>query len=150
MTSTNLFLETCPPQQIITKIKKGEWSDIINGLCYVKDNTIILDNTYFKYFATKETYDIILSHITIKIDNILSIYDGFIVCINMKNLNVSDVDKHISFIQSISLIFKKKYSNKLIKCWVHNAPFVFSQILNIVSFFIDKETQQKIELVQTK
>ena len=67
----------------------------------------------------------------------------------MKNLTITDVDKHIKFIQNMSVILKEKYPNKLTKCFVHNAPFVFSQILNIVSMFIDKETQSKIELIKT-
>lgn len=149
MTSTYLFLETSSTENIINKIKNGEWQDIICGLCTTKDNVIILDNIYFKYFATKETYNIILSHIITNIDTILSIYDGFIVHINMKNLTITDVDKHLNFIKHISVLLKQRYSNKLIKCFVHNAPFVFSQILNIVSMFIDKETHAKIELIKT-
>lgn len=149
MTSTNLFLETFSSEKIIKKIKSGEWKDIIDGLCNVKDNVIMLDNTYFKHFATKETYNIILLHIITNIDTILSEHDGFIVHINMKNLTITDVDKHIKFIQNMSVLLKEKYPNKLTKCFVHNAPFVFSQILNIVSMFIDKETQSKIELIKT-
>ena len=148
MTTTNLFLETPSSEKIIKKIKCGEWKDIIDGLCNVKNNIIILDNTYFRFFATKDTYSIILSHITTNIDNILLEYDGFTVHINMKNLTMTDVDKHLKFIQHISVLFKEKYPNKLTKCFVHNAPFVFAQILNIVSMFIDKETHSKIELVK--
>ena len=43
---------------------------------------------------------------------------------------------------------KDKYPEKLAKCYVYNAPFIFTQIFNIVSMFIDKETQKKIELVK--
>lgn len=150
MSSSNLFLETFSSEKIITKIKTGEWKDIMNSLCRVTDNIIILDNTYFKHFATKETYNIILSHITTNIDNILLEHEGFTVHINMKNLTVSDVDKHLKFIQHISILLKDRYPNKLIKCFVHNAPFVFTQIFNIISLLIDKETQKKIELVSTK
>ena len=149
MTTTNLFSKTTSSEIIITKIKTGEWKDVIDGLCTVKDDLIILDNTYFKHFATKETYNIIISHITTNIDNILSIYNTFTVHINMKNLTMTDIDKHLKFIQHISILFKERYSNKLIKCFVHNAPFIFSKMLTIVSMFIDKETQSKIELLKT-
>jgi hypothetical protein len=149
-TSTNLFLETSSTEKIITKIKNGEWKEIMNGLCSIKDNAIILDNNYFRVFATKETYNVILSHIITNIDYILSLNDGFIVHINMKNLTISDIDKHLIFIQNMSILFKEKYPNKLTKCFVHNAPFIFSKVLNILSMFIDKETQTKIELVSMK
>ena len=148
MTSTNLFSETPSSEKIIRNIKSGQWTEILDGLCSIKDNVIILDNTYFRFFATKDTYSIILSHITNNIDIILSLHQGFTVHINMKNLTMTDVDKHLKFIQHISVLFKERYPDKLTKCFVHNAPFVFTQILNIVSIFIDKETQTKIELVK--
>ena len=75
---------------------------------------------------------------------------NFNVHANIKNLTLADIDKHKEFIQNISIILKQKYTNKLTKCYIYNAPFVFSQILNIVSLFIDKETQTKIQLVQKK
>ena len=148
MTSTNLFSETPSSEKIIRNIKSGQWTEILDGLCSIKDNVIILDNTYFRFFATKDTYSIILSHITNNIDIILSLHQGFTVHINMKNLTMTDVDKHLKFIQHISVLFKERYPDKLTKCFVHNAPFDFTQILNIVSIFIDKETQTKIELVK--
>lgn len=148
--TTNLFLETSSSEKIVRKIKQGEWADILNGVCSIKDNFIILDHNYFKYFAAKETYNIILSHAINNIDTILSAHNGFIVHINMKGLTVTDIDKHISFIKSISTLLKETYPNKLTKCFIHNPPFVFAQILNIVSLFIDKETLSKIELVSTK
>jgi len=148
MNSTmHLFSESPSSEKIIRKIQGGEWSDIMNCICNVKNNLLILDNNYFKYFASKETYDIILSCIINNIDYILSQYEGFIVNINMKNVTLSDIDKHLKFIQTISIRLKDKYPNKLIKCYIHNAPFVFSQILNIISLFIDKETREKIEVV---
>ena len=148
--SSNLFLESSSSEKIIAKIKNGEWKDIMNGLCNIKYSLVILDNNYFKYFATKETYNIILSHVVNNIDTILSVNNGFTIHINMKGLTVSDIDKHYNFIQNISLLFKEKYPNKLTKCFIHNPPFVFSQIFNMISLFIDKETQSKIELVSTK
>jgi len=148
MNSTmHLFSEPPSSEKIITKIQSGEWSDIMKCICNVKNNFVILDNNYFKYFASKETYDIILSCIINNIDHILSQYEGFIVHINMKNVTLSDIDKHLKFIQTISTRLKDKYPNKLTKCYIHNAPFVFSQILNIISLFIDKETREKIEVV---
>jgi ribosomal protein S17E len=66
----------------------------------------------------------------------------------MKKISLSDIDKHKIFIQNISTYLKEKYPDKLLKCFIHNAPFVFKQIFNIISTFIDKETQKKIELVK--
>jgi hypothetical protein len=87
-------------------------------------------------------------YITNNIDNILLKHSEFIVQVNMQKLSVSDIDKHKVFITNLSLVLKEKYPNKLLKCYIYNAPFMFKQIFNMISVFIDKETQEKIELVK--
>lgn len=134
-------------EKISDKVKKGEWSEILNGLCFIKNNSIILNYIYFKHVALDQTYAYILNYITNKIDNVLTENDDFIVHVNMKNLTLTDIDKHKKFIQSISGFLKEKYPDKLAKCYVYNCPFIFSQIFNIISMFIDKETQKKIIVI---
>lgn len=134
-------------EKIIDKIKNGEWSYILNNLCSINKNMIILNYIYFKHFATSQTYNFILNYITNNIDNVLLKNDEFIVHVNMKHLTLVDIDKHKEFIQNISGFLKDKYPEKLKKCYIYNAPFVFTQIFNIVSMFIDKDTQKKIEVV---
>jgi len=140
-------IENNSSEKIVEKIKKGEWNDILKGLCSVKDNKIILNYIFFKHIAKDDTYNYILNYITNNIDHILSSNNEFIVHVNMKTLTLIDIDKHKGFIQYLSVYLKDKYPNKLGKCYLYNAPFVFSQIYTIVSLFIDKDTQKKIELV---
>jgi len=135
-------------EKIISKIKNGEWEYILKCLCVNNGTTIFIDYTYFKHFATKETYNIILNHIINNIDSVLTNHDLFYVHLNMKNLTISDIDKHKMFIQHISFVLKNKYPNKLTKCYIHNASFIFSQIFNIICMFVDKETQEKIEVIK--
>lgn len=135
-------------EKIIDKIKKGELNDILSKLCFINKNALIIDYIYFKYLATENTYSYILMYITNNIDNILLTNNDFIVHVNMKKISLSDVDKHQIFIQNLSLYLKERYPDKLAKCYIYNAPFVFKQIFNIINVFIDKETQKKIELVK--
>jgi hypothetical protein len=141
-------IENNSSKKIIDKVRKGEWNDILKGLCSIKENCIILNYIYFKHLAKDETYTYILNYITNNIDKILLKNNEFIVHVNMKNLTIVDIDKHKEYIKYISEFLKDKYPEKLAKCYVHNAPFIFTQIFNIVSMFIDKETQKKIELVK--
>ena len=143
-------IENNSSEKIIEKIKNGQWEDILKGLCSIRNNSLFLDYIYFKYFSTKETYKLILDYITNAIDTILTNNSNFIVHVNMKNLTILEIDKHKTFIQTISHFFKERYPEKLSKCYIYNASFVFTQIFNILSVFIDKETQTKIELVVTK
>ena len=55
----------------IEKIKKSGGDETLNKLCYIKEDSIILNYIYFKYFAKKENYNCILNYIAKNIDNIL-------------------------------------------------------------------------------
>ena len=123
-------------EKIINQIKKGNL------------NAVLINYIYFKYLATETIYNYILTYITNNIDNVLSKNNEFIVHVNMQKLSISDVDKHKLFITNLSLYLKEKYPDKLLKCYIYNAPFMFKQIFNMISVFIDKETQEKIELVK--
>jgi hypothetical protein len=138
------------PEKIMNKIQKGELNDILSKLCFVNENNIVIDYIYFKYLATNITYNYILIYITNNINNILSKNNDFVVHVNMKKISLTDVDKHKLFIQNFSSYLKENYPDKLSKCYIYNAPVIFKQILNIISVFIDKETQTKIELVKNK
>jgi hypothetical protein len=138
------------PEKIMNKIQKGELNDILSKLCFVNENNIVIDYIYFKYLATNTTYNYILIYITNNINNILLKNNDFVVHVNMKKISLTDVDKHKLFIQNFSSYLKENYPDKLSKCYIYNAPTIFKQILNIISVFIDKETQTKIELVKNK
>jgi len=135
-------------EKIIEKIKKGELNDILNKFCFIDKNAIIINYIYFKYLATEQTYSFILIYITNIIDTVLLNNNELIIYINTKKLTLFDIDKHKIFIQNISCYFQEKYPDKLRKCYVYNAPFVFKHFFNIMSAFIDKKTIDKIELVK--
>jgi hypothetical protein len=140
----------CSSEQIVAKIQKGELVDILGGVCYIKEQTIVLDYMYFKYFATKDTYNMILNSIIHKIDTVLSSKITFVVYVNLKKLTILDLDKHIQFIKHLSEVLKERYPDRLEKCYIYNVPFVFAQIFNILSTFINKDTLEKIVLVGPK
>jgi hypothetical protein len=146
----NQHFKNTTSDKIITIIKKGEWNDILHGICNIQDNSVYMNYSYFKYFGTKDTYNIVLNYLIHKLDSIKNDYDHFIVYINIKSLTVSEIDKHKDFIQRMANIMNENYPDKLSKCYIYNAPFIFSQLMNIVSLFIDKETQKKIILVPCK
>ena len=136
-------------EQIINDIKKGNLNDILSNLCFVNKNDIMLNYVYFKYLATETTYNYIFMYITNNIDIILSKNNYFILHVNMHKLSLGDIDKHQKFMNNLSLVLKEKYPNKLLKCYIYNAPFMFKKMFNLISVFVDKETQEKIELVKT-
>lgn len=144
----NIFNTTLA--QLKKKMQEGNWVDIINNISFIKENEVIIDYFYFKHFANGDTYNVILSAIVKNIDSVLNINDLFVIHINMKSLGMSDFEKHRVFIQGITDFFKERYDGKLLKCYIYNPPFIFSQIFNIMIAFVDKETQTKIVVIDNK
>ena len=135
-------------EQMMDDIKKGNLNDILSKLCFFNKKDLMLNYTYFKYLATETTYNYIFMYIINNIDTILSKNSDFILHVNMQKLSLGDIDKHQKFMNNLSIVLKEKYPNKLLKCYIYNAPFMFKQMFNLISVFVDKETQDKIELVK--
>lgn len=133
---------------IISKIKEYDFQYILNNLCFIKDDYIVIDFNYFKSFATTETYPIITQFVVQKFDEYLALYPQVIIHLNISSLNLTLLDKHKKFLVNVSQFFSLRYPDILKACYVHNATFIFSQLVNIVSLFVDKITMQKIQIVK--
>ena len=135
-------------ENILSKIRQGDWQFILNGICNIRDNALIMDFIYVKHFSTTQTQQIIIDLIVNNIDKILNVNSKFIVHVNIHNMKLKDVDNNRDFIRTISKCLKEKFPDKLDKCYIYNATTMFSQILNVISMFIDKDTKEKIHLVK--
>ena len=121
-----------------------------NGVCRAEGNVIIADYRYFKHVASPSSYAAIVGQVVKSIDRVLENYPNFVAHMCIKSLTVSEIDKHMEFIKAFCTTLKTRYHNKMTKCYVYKAPFIFSQIYNIVSCFIDKDTRTKVELVKAE
>ena len=135
-------------ENILSKIRQGDWQFILNGICNIHNNALIMDFIYVKHFATAQTQQIIIDLIVNNIDKILNVNSKFIVHVNIHNMKLKDVDNNRDFIRTISKCLKERFPDKLDKCYIYNATTMFSQILNVISLFIDKDTKEKIQLVK--
>jgi hypothetical protein len=140
--------ESAVSQQILTKIKNLQIQEILNNFCCVKNDTVFIEYVYFKYLSSNDTYNVITQYLIRILDGVLLKNPLFTIHINMTALTLSEINTHHKFICAVSTLFKNKYPNKLAKCFIHNAPKVFSKIYSIISLFIDTETQLKIQLIK--
>jgi len=126
------------------------FQDTLKKLCFIhsSNNNIILDCRYFTFIASPENYDLLIEYITSIIKNVLEKNYLFSFHVNLQSLKLIHIEKHYSFITKISQTLKDTFPDKLDTCYIYNAPFIFSNIFNIISVFIDKKTQQKIKLVK--
>lgn len=135
-------------EKIMEKIKESNLQYILNGLCNMKDESIFIDFKYFKFFAENVTYQLITQIIMNHCDMVLQSYPQFIVHLNISSFNISHLEKHRVYLSQFSHLFANKYPDTLKKCYVYNASFVFEKLFNIISLFVDKETLQKVILIQ--
>jgi hypothetical protein len=123
--------------------------EVLNNLCFAFENTndILLDYRYFKCFISQDAYDSVFSHFYNLIKKILETNNTFTIHVYIKSLSLIDIDKYYTFIGKISQIMKDAFPDKLYKCYIYNASFIFSQLIKIISRFVDKKTQDKIQLI---
>uniref|UniRef100_A0A6C0KX38 CRAL-TRIO domain-containing protein n=1 Tax=viral metagenome TaxID=1070528 RepID=A0A6C0KX38_9ZZZZ len=124
--------------------------DVLNNLCFVVENTnnIMLDYRYFKCFVQKEHWDNVFNYFYKTIETVLQNHNTFNVHVYIKSLSMMDIDKCYSFIGKISQIMKDAFPDKLGSCYIYQASFIFSQLIKIISKFVDKKTKEKIKLIE--
>ena len=130
--------------QLLTKIKHGKIMEILAGFVYIKDNCLIIEPKYLKYYATYKTYDIIVNYMDELLTALLSKYDTINMHINLQSLSLVDLEKHSQFCKYLTTFFSEKYPDKLHKWYVYNVSFMFETIFNIIKQYIDKVTLNKI------
>ena len=139
------------------KTKKGalqqenkSLNELLLGFCSSNDESeIVLDCRYFKLICSLNyiDYDSIIKYVISVIKTTLEKKELFIVHVCLKSLSLTDMDKHYKFICKISEVLKNTFPDKLDKCLIYKAPFIFSQLFSIISVFVDKKTMSKVELV---
>jgi len=121
---------------------------IINNICYIDENNLIIQYAFFKKFGNKTNYDIITHHIVNNINNILIQYELINVHFSLYKMDLFDLEKHYDFLMCICKLMQSAYPDKLNKFNIYQPPFIYSKIYSIISTFIDKSTRSKIKMVE--
>jgi hypothetical protein len=123
-------------------------SKFLNNICYINvDNHIILNYEYFKYFGNSQKYNILIGHI-IEVFNVCLTYTPTLtVHLYIKSITLTEIEKKLHFIKIFAETLKQQFPDKLKNCFVYDSSFLFSQIYNIISIFIDKDTKKKIHII---
>lgn len=130
------------------QITKDNIHFYLNNFCFISENNNIKINyRFFKLLNKFLSSEYLLNYIINIIQSVLNHNNLFNIHANIKSLNLVDIDKHKLFIQHMASILKDKFPDKLDFCYIYEAPFVFAQLYNLLSIFIDKKTQKKIKLV---
>jgi hypothetical protein len=121
---------------------------ILNNICYINDNNLVIQHAFFKKFANKNNYDIIIQHIVNNINIILQDYELINVHCSLHKMDLIDLDKHYDFLLNTCKFMQSAYPTKLNKFYIYQPPFIYSKIYSIICNFIDKTTRARIKLIE--
>ena len=128
------------------KLNEDKLNDLLNNFCNIKtNNEIEINYKYFKSIKLQFDNNNILDYLIFVIENVLSNYEFFIIHVNISKLSLLEIEKNQDFIQNMSIILKEKFPDKLEVCIIYEGSFIFKQIYNLLSLFIDKKTLKKIK-----
>jgi hypothetical protein len=122
--------------------------DILNKIAFATKNEVFLNISILKLIASPVTYPNITSHIYKLLKDTATTYKTVVVHVYLKTINLSDLDKHKTFVIDMIKKCNDELPDILDVCYMYKAPFVFAQIYSVISVFIDKETKQKIHIVK--
>lgn len=133
-------------QSINMKINENKLQELLHNFCSVKtNNEIVVNYKYFKIINTFIDKNSILNYLIFIVENVLKNYDTFIVHVNIEKLTLLEIDKNRDFIQNMSNILRDRFPDKLELCFIYEGSFIFKQVYNLLSLFVDKKTLKKIK-----
>jgi len=142
----NLTSKTQFNNNINLKLNEDKLNDLLNNFCHIKaNNEIEINYKYFKIINTFIDKNYILNYLIYIVENVLQKHQTFVVHVNIEKLTLLEVEKNRDFVQDMSNILKDKFPDKLEICLIYEGSFIFKQIYNLLSIFIDKKTLKKIK-----
>lgn len=133
-------------QSINMKINENKLQELLHNFCHIKtNNEIAINYKYFKIINTFIDKNNILNYLIFIVENTLKNYNTFIVHVNIEKLTLLDIDKNKDFVQAMSNTLKDRFPDKLEVCLIYEGSFIFKQLYNVLSLFIDKKTLKKIK-----
>jgi hypothetical protein len=140
------ILEPTKPNDSPLKINEEQLQGLLHNFCYVKtNNEIIINYENFRAINAFVGNKFVLQYLIFVIENVLNKFETFIVHAKIKKLTLLEIDKNKDFIFEMSNILKIKFNDKLETCVIYDGSFIFKQMCNILSTFIDKNTMAKIQ-----
>lgn len=122
--------------------------EILSSIFFVKDLCLYVDYKFFKKYMTPALYESFVTHVLTLSEDLLTKVELLDIHVCMKTLSITDFDKHREFIFQFVQLVQTRYPNKLNKCFIYEAPSIFAQMYKLLSVIMDKETKQKITIVE--
>jgi hypothetical protein len=127
------------------RLNEEKIRELLYNFCHNKiNNEIEISYKFFKSITIFIDKREILNYLLLIIENVLNKYETFIIHVNIEKLSLLEIEKNKDFIQNMSSVLREKFPDKLDFCIIHEGSFIFKQIYNLLTMFIDKKTLKKI------
>jgi hypothetical protein len=141
----NLTNQNINGNNINLRLNEEKMREILNNFCHIKTkNEIAINYKHFKSINIFIDKNDILNYLILNIENVLNKYETFVIHVNIEKLSLLEIEKNKDFIQNMSTVLREKFPDKLDFCIIYEGSFIFKQIYNLLSIFIDKKTLKKI------
>jgi len=142
----NLTNQNINSNNINLRLNEEKIRELLNNFCHNKiNNEIAINYKHFKSINIFIDKHDILNYLLLIIENVLNKYESFVIHVNIEKLTLLEIEKNKDFIQTMSIMLKEKFPDKLEFCIIYEGSFIFKQIYNLLSIFIDKKTLKKIQ-----
>ena len=148
----NVFFKAKQKNELASNVSHSfDVTQLIQHTIYLipKTNSIFIDYTVFKLFASIENYDLIVNYIITIFEHIMLDHDEFEVHVNMNTFSVSAAQRYKGIIErflNVCMNHDTVFTEKLKKMHLYYTPSVFESIKVILNPLIHPLVKQKIEL----
>lgn len=123
---------------------------LLKRTAYVIPNTnkLFVNYKIFKQFAHPDNYDLFVKYVQNKIPSLIKHYGSFECHVDIDTFTISAAERYKGVIQVFCRdVFEISFTDYLNHIYVYNIPTMIDKISSILFKIIDKETKDKIVLV---
>jgi hypothetical protein len=129
--------------------------ELIQKTIYLLPNTnsVFMDYTVFKTYATSENYNKIVGYILSLFDYCIANYGDYNAHVNLDSFTISAAERYKSIIECFlvnCMAIGSHYSDKLNHMYIYNTPNTFQNISKLLMPFVDPTVKPKIVFYDKK
>lgn len=135
-----------------TIVKRRLRTDFIRTLCFESQDhdSMILNYSSLPSLVRNHSQDEIVAAIEQDVKDHMRLrgLPRFVFHLFCTGMHLKNIHLHRNFIFRVTSMFKESFPTELAACYVHDAPFIFSQVFEMIKPFLNREMRQRIIVVK--
>ena len=127
-------------------------TDFIRTLCFESQDhdSMILNYSSLPTLVRNHSQDEIVAAIEQDVKDHMRLrrLPQFVFHLFCTGMHLKNIHLHRNFIFRVTSMFKESFPTELAACYVHDAPFIFSQVFEMIKPFLNREMRQRIIIVK--